>query len=130
MMLINSLPSEFSAQFEKLGKSANLDRFVSQLNAELTQGKVKCVYSPRKVCAIIKPVFNQGRLGMLVYAAVSNCKSGLVDHLPWFIELAKGGGAHFIEFQSKRPGFKRLASKINFTQTHQRDGFFVYRREV
>jgi hypothetical protein len=130
MMLINSLPGEFKAQFDKLGKSARLIDFVRQLNAELTQGKVKCVYLPNKVCAIIKPVFNQGRLGMLVYAAVSNCKQGLIDHLPWFIDLAKDGDAHFIEFQSKRPGFKRLASTIKFIQTHQRDGFFVYRREV
>ena len=81
-------------------------------------------------CVIAKPVFRDSKIGMLIWVGVSNCGNGISKCSPFFHNMAKNIGMNFIEFRTKRTGFKRLAKKLNFEESDPVDGFLVFIKEV
>lgn len=130
MQRINAIPVEFSGSLDLLAKTTGLANFNEQAQSELASNKVIGYCEPGELCILLKPIFRKGKLGMLIWAAISRGKNGISKYLPVFLKIAKETHTEFIEFQSKRPGFCRLATKIDFTQAHSSNGFFVFRREV
>jgi hypothetical protein len=130
MKQVNQIPAAFVKPIEALAKSNDLPNFINDINQHLKTGKAAGFFHNDVGCAVVKPVFDNGRLGLLMWAVVSHCKNGIEQFLPMFLKMAKDSNTEFIEFHSKRPGFKRLAKKIHFTQARSQNGFFVYRREV
>ena len=130
MRKANQVPKDFVRPIEVLAKSIGEKNLVENINLHLITGNAIGFFHCDVGCAVVKPVFSNGRLGLLMWVVVSQCKKGIEQFLPMFLKMAKESHTEFIEFHTKRPGFKRLANKIHFTQTHSSDGFFVYRREV
>jgi hypothetical protein len=130
MKLIKRVPCSFSQAMKQLAKNNNLVNFTEQTNHDLINGAALAFVEGSETLVIVKPIIRKGKLGMLIWSAISQGKNGIETYLPTFLKIAKATNTEFIEFQSKRPGFKRLAKKIQFTQAHSSNGFFVYRREV
>lgn len=130
MIRFFAIPGRFIGDFQRLEKSNKLDDFIVNANEELRNGRVIGYEVSGDACVLMKPTFRKGKLGMLIWAVVSRLANGVADNLPKFIQMAKDANATYIEFYSRRPGFKRLAKKFKFNQARDISGLFVYRREV
>jgi hypothetical protein len=117
-------------QIKRLGERSDYPNLINEVMRELNNGKAKAFIHPSIGTVITKPTYKNGKVGMLVWVAIGYCAKAIERYLPFFEQVAKGSGCKFIEFRTKRKGFKRLAPQFNFKETRPCDGFFVFTKEV
>lgn len=121
---------QYKSQIERLAEKFDAANLYDEIYQLVDKGKAGVIYSPRMGLVVAKPTFSNGEMGLLIWVAISNMGSAIKQYLTFFEDLTRRMGMCFIEFHSKRPGFKRVAKTFNFKQIHQYDGFLVYRKEV
>jgi hypothetical protein len=123
--------SSYSQQkINTLGMKNNYPSLLPSVVKAIDEGKAMVFEHKNIGCVVTKPIIIDDKFGMLVWVAIGYCKDAIKKYLPFFVKMARRSGMKFIEFQTKRKGFKRLAPKFNFKEARPCDGFFVFRKEV
>lgn len=118
-------------KIQRLGELNNYPQLISQVDKALSKGKATLFSNEDLGIVVAKPIFYKSQFGMLIWVAIGgNRKDAIASFLPHFEIIAKRSKGEFIMFETRRKGFKRLAPKFGFTETHPRDGFFVFKKEV
>lgn len=115
---------------KRLGDTSDYPQLLKNVKNALCSGAAKAFINDDVGIVITKPVFNGKKMGMLVWVAIGFCQNAITRYLPFFELIAADSGCKFIEFRTRRKGFKRLAPQFNFTETRPCDGFFVFTKEV
>jgi hypothetical protein len=124
------LPRKSYKQIKRLGEWSDYPNLINEVMRELNNGKAKAFIHESIGTAITKTTYNNGKQGMLMWVAIGYCANAIKRYLPFFEKVAKGSGCKFIEFRTRRKGFKRLAPQFNFKESRPIDGFFIFTKEV
>jgi len=117
-------------QIKRLGDTSDYPQLLTNVEKALSSGKAKAFIDDSVGIVITKPTFRDGSMGMLVWVAIGYCCNAISRYLPFFELIAIDSGCKFIEFRTRRKGFKRLAPTFNFKEARPSDGFFVFTKEV
>jgi hypothetical protein len=124
------LPNKSYKQIKRLGERSDYPNLIYEVMEDLDKGKATCFANPSIGTVITKPIYHDGKLGMIVWVAIGYCANAIKRYLPFFEKVAKGSGCKFIEFRTRRKGFKRLAPQFNFKESRPIGGFFIFTKEV
>jgi len=125
-MLSSSSQSKIKALADKYHRPGLLEDVMN----ELARGTSISFEHEDIGVVVLKPVTQDGRLGMLVWVVIGFCKNAIATHLALFEKMARDSHMKFIEFHTPRRGFARFIKQFNFKQTRPSDGFFVFTKEV
>ena len=124
------ISSENKENIKRLGCVIGDNDLLNNVMNSLEKGESKLFESAEVGCVIIKPVFRDGDIGMLVWVAISSSRDAIKTYLPFFENLAKDTDMKFMQFKTKRRGFRRFIKQFNFIESRPSDGFFVFEKEV
>tara|TARA_Y100000780_G_scaffold230085_1_gene251367 strand:- start:606 stop:986 length:381 start_codon:yes stop_codon:yes gene_type:complete len=118
-------------QIRRLGERSAYPELIDEVEGALSRGSAVIASNEDMGTVVFRATHHEGELGMLVWVAIGGkCRNAIANYLPKFELMARRGYGKFIMFETRRKGFRRLAPKFGFTETHPRDGFFVFKKEV
>tara|TARA_Y100000780_G_scaffold128821_1_gene115968 strand:+ start:4724 stop:5104 length:381 start_codon:yes stop_codon:yes gene_type:complete len=118
-------------KIQRLGERSAYPTLVEEVEQSLAKCQATLFSNDDLGIVVAKPFFHQDKFGMLVWVAIGGkCKNAIERYLPAFEAMAKRSKGKFIMFETRRKGFRRLAPKFGFIETHPRGGFFVFKKEV
>ncbi len=123
--------NKFTKELKKLELDTGYSTLTSDLESDIVNGDSTLIQFSGNVALVVKPIFNNGELGLFVHLGVSRELNALHSFNKTLDELAALSGFKFIQFKSKRKGFARIATSLGYHASGvDENQFTIYQKEV